>query len=226
MNSRQPYPEGSSPATSPPQRRILPHKFRGPTPRARRPRARRRAAERPSPPAHPPGGARLLKVSESRPPRSRPRRLSAEAIVGGRPRRSPWRVGTPVAQVREAMAAAAIVRNRGPQHHKAAVRLAGRGSLIGWVLACASCPNHEAVEAEDLRGVGGPLQRARRGPASDTAGCVAAIAASPVLLPPDCRIPEQMRLANPFCRFSSWPRQHPRPEVDGIPLIRPNAAPN
>ena len=30
---------------------------------------------------------------------------------------------------------------------------------------------------------------------------LAAIVANPALLAPDCRIPEQMRLANPFCRF-------------------------
>ena len=37
--------------------------------------------------------------------------------------------------------------------------------------------------------------------ATSRARCVAAIVASPVLLTPDCRTPEQMRLANPFCRF-------------------------
>ena len=37
--------------------------------------------------------------------------------------------------------------------------------------------------------------------ATSRARCVAAIVASPVLLAPDCRTPEQMRLANPFCRF-------------------------
>ena len=37
--------------------------------------------------------------------------------------------------------------------------------------------------------------------ATSRARCVAAIVANPVLLTPDCRSPEQMRLANPFCRF-------------------------
>ena len=37
--------------------------------------------------------------------------------------------------------------------------------------------------------------------ATSRARCVAAIVASPALLTPGCRTPEQMRLANPFCRF-------------------------
>ncbi len=37
--------------------------------------------------------------------------------------------------------------------------------------------------------------------ATSRARCVAAIVASPALPTPDCRTPEQMRLANPFCRF-------------------------
>ena len=37
--------------------------------------------------------------------------------------------------------------------------------------------------------------------ATSRARCVAAIVASPNLFAPDCRTPEQMRLANPFCRF-------------------------
>ena len=37
--------------------------------------------------------------------------------------------------------------------------------------------------------------------ATSRARCVAAVVASPALLTPDCRTPEQMRLANPFCRF-------------------------
>ena len=37
--------------------------------------------------------------------------------------------------------------------------------------------------------------------ATSRARCVAAIVASPALLTPPCRTPEQMRLANPFCRF-------------------------
>ena len=36
--------------------------------------------------------------------------------------------------------------------------------------------------------------------ATSRARCVAAIVASPALLTPDCRTPERMRLANPFCR--------------------------
>ena len=37
--------------------------------------------------------------------------------------------------------------------------------------------------------------------ATSRARCAAAVVASPALLAPDCRTPEQMRLANPFCRF-------------------------
>ena len=37
--------------------------------------------------------------------------------------------------------------------------------------------------------------------ATSRARCVAAIVASPALFTPDCRTPEQMRLANPFCRL-------------------------
>ena len=37
--------------------------------------------------------------------------------------------------------------------------------------------------------------------ATSRARCVAAIVANPALLTPGCRTPEQMRLANPFCRF-------------------------
>ena len=37
--------------------------------------------------------------------------------------------------------------------------------------------------------------------ATSRARCAVAIVASPLLLTPDCRTPEQMRLANPFCRF-------------------------
>ncbi len=37
--------------------------------------------------------------------------------------------------------------------------------------------------------------------ATSRARCVAAIVASPALFAPDCRTPEQMRLANPLCRF-------------------------
>ena len=37
--------------------------------------------------------------------------------------------------------------------------------------------------------------------ATSRARCLAAIVANPALLAPDCRTPEQMRLANPFCRF-------------------------
>ena len=37
--------------------------------------------------------------------------------------------------------------------------------------------------------------------ATSRARCVAAIVANPALLAPACRTPEQMRLANPFCRF-------------------------
>ena len=37
--------------------------------------------------------------------------------------------------------------------------------------------------------------------ATSRARCVAAIVASPALLAPHCRTPEQMRFANPFCRF-------------------------
>ena len=45
--------------------------------------------------------------------------------------------------------------------------------------------------------------------ATSRARCVAAIVASPALLTPDCRTPEQMRLANPFCRFLELARPAP-----------------
>ena len=45
--------------------------------------------------------------------------------------------------------------------------------------------------------------------ATSRARCVAAIVASPALLAPDCRTPEQMRLANPFCRFLELVRPAP-----------------
>ena len=60
--------------------------------------------------------------------------------------------------------------------------------------------------------------------ATSRARCVAAIVASPALLAPDCRTPEQMRFANPFCRFlearaaASGTR---RPEVDIRGVIGP-----
>ena len=46
--------------------------------------------------------------------------------------------------------------------------------------------------------------------ATSRARCVAAIVASPALLTPDCRTPEQMRLANPFCRFLELATPAPR----------------
>ena len=46
--------------------------------------------------------------------------------------------------------------------------------------------------------------------ATSRACCVAAIVANPVLLAPDCRTPEQMRLANPFCRFLELATPAPR----------------
>ena len=45
--------------------------------------------------------------------------------------------------------------------------------------------------------------------ATSRARCVAAIVASPALLTPNCRTPEQMRLANPFCRFLELARAVP-----------------
>ena len=45
--------------------------------------------------------------------------------------------------------------------------------------------------------------------ATSRARCVAAIVASSALLAPDCRTPEQMRLANPFCRFLELARPAP-----------------
>ena len=52
--------------------------------------------------------------------------------------------------------------------------------------------------------------------ATSRARCVAAIVASPALLTPDCRTPEQMRLANPFCRFLELARPDGS-GVDGSP---------
>jgi superfamily I DNA and/or RNA helicase len=37
--------------------------------------------------------------------------------------------------------------------------------------------------------------------ATSRATCLAVVVASPLLFVPDCRTPEQMRLANAFCRF-------------------------
>ena len=48
--------------------------------------------------------------------------------------------------------------------------------------------------------------------ATSRARCVAAIVASPALLTPHCRTPEQMRLANPFCRFLELASGTPPPE--------------
>ena len=45
--------------------------------------------------------------------------------------------------------------------------------------------------------------------ATSRARCVAAIVASPALMAPACRTPEQMRLANPFCRFLELARAPP-----------------
>ena len=47
--------------------------------------------------------------------------------------------------------------------------------------------------------------------ATSRARCVAAIVANPALLAPDCRTPEQMRLANPFCRFLELAGPAPAP---------------
>ena len=46
--------------------------------------------------------------------------------------------------------------------------------------------------------------------ATSRARCVAAIVASPALFAPECRTPEQMRLANPFCRFLELAHATPR----------------
>ena len=55
--------------------------------------------------------------------------------------------------------------------------------------------------------------------ATSRARCVAAIVASPALLTPDCRTPEQMRLANPFCRFLELAETTP-----SAPLIRAHSS--
>ena len=54
-----------------------------------------------------------------------------------------------------------------------------------------------------------PVEHA--GNSNASARCVAAIVANPALLTPDCRIPEQMRLANPFCRFLEFATPAPVP---------------
>jgi superfamily I DNA and/or RNA helicase len=38
--------------------------------------------------------------------------------------------------------------------------------------------------------------------ATSRARCLAIVVANPALFTPDCRTPEQMRLANAFCRFA------------------------
>jgi hypothetical protein len=41
--------------------------------------------------------------------------------------------------------------------------------------------------------------------ATSRARCLAVVVASPLLFMPECRTPDQMRLANAFCRLRSWP---------------------
>ncbi len=55
--------------------------------------------------------------------------------------------------------------------------------------------------------------------ATSRARCVAAIVANPALLTPGCRTPEQMRLANPFCRFLELasPTSPPEPSEPAWP---------
>ena len=58
-----------------------------------------------------------------------------------------------------------------------------------------------STAAEAPRGMEFLYSLHRLNVAISRARCVAAIVANPALLMPDCRTPEQMRLANPFCRF-------------------------
>ncbi len=58
-----------------------------------------------------------------------------------------------------------------------------------------------STAAEAPRGMEFLYSLNRLNVATSRARCVAAIVASPALLAPNCRTPEQMRLANPFCRF-------------------------
>jgi uncharacterized protein len=43
--------------------------------------------------------------------------------------------------------------------------------------------------------------------ATSRARCIAIVVASPLLFAPDARSPEQMRLANAFCRFAELSRR-------------------
>ena len=61
--------------------------------------------------------------------------------------------------------------------------------------------------------------------ATSRARCVAAIVASPALLTPDCRTPEQMRLANAFCRFLELAREaQPAGSPAPLPASRASGA--
>ena len=58
-----------------------------------------------------------------------------------------------------------------------------------------------STAAEAPRGMEFLYSLHRLNVATSRARCLATIVANPVLLTPDCRTPEQIRLANPFCRF-------------------------
>jgi predicted RecB family nuclease len=65
--------------------------------------------------------------------------------------------------------------------------------------------------AEAPRGMAFLYSPNRLNVATSRARCLAVVVASPALFTPDCRTPEQMRLANAFCRFveiaSPWPQE-------------------
>lgn len=65
----------------------------------------------------------------------------------------------------------------------------------------AICSMATSTADEAPRGMEFLYSRHRLNVATSRARCVAAVVASPALFAPDCRTPEQMRLANPFCRF-------------------------
>ncbi len=71
------------------------------------------------------------------------------------------------------------------------------------------CSMATSTDADAPRGMEFLYSLHRLNVATSRARCVAAIVASPALLAPNCRTPEQMRLANPFCRFLGLARPAP-----------------
>ena len=61
--------------------------------------------------------------------------------------------------------------------------------------------------AEDApRGVSFLYSRNRLNVATSRAKCLVILVCSPAILTPECKNPDQMRLANGLCRFREWAR--------------------